>query len=66
MVEKEVEMQDESRTMLTAQVPTRMFDAITTIARDHDRSRSAEVRRALELHLRLAEAEKLRERKEAT
>ena len=59
MVGKEQQV-DESPVMLTAQVPARTVAALTEIARGHDRSRSAEIRRALELHIRLNEAEKAR------
>jgi hypothetical protein len=63
MVGKEQQMND-SAVMLTAQVPARTVAALTKIARGNSNSRSAEIRRALELHVRLAEAESLRNPKE--
>lgn len=43
------------RTVISAQVPTPLRDELARLAGEHDRSLSAEMRRAIELHLHLAE-----------
>ena len=47
-------MSDYEQTILSAQVPTHLRNDLHRLARDHDRSMSAEIRAALRLHLHLA------------